>query len=328
MRSSPALGVAAVLATVLVATGSLVAEAQPRPKVGFLSANSAAAMAARVEAFRSGLRDLGYVEGRNVVTEYRYADGKIDRLGALAAELVQGRPDVIVTEGTTATRFAKGATAAIPIVMAQDPDPVATGFVASLAKPGGNITGLSNFRPELGGKRLQLLKEILPTLARVAVIASSTTPGNAQTLREVEAAAAANAVRLHVLDVLAPKDIEPAFRSASHARADALLVLASPVVLSNRKDVAALAAKSGLPAIYYTAEFVEDGGLISYGVNSHDLFRRAASYVDRILKGAKPGDLPVEQPTKLDLAINSKAARALGLTMPATLLLQADRVID
>jgi putative ABC transport system substrate-binding protein len=305
-----------------------VAQTPSRPIVGFLSANSDASMSARTEAFRLGLRELGYVERSNIFVEYRYADGKRDLLPALAAELVRLRIDVIVTEGTTATRFARAATSTIPIVMAQDPDPVGTGFVASLARPGGNITGLSNFRPELSGKRLELLKEIIPRLARVTVVGSSTTTGNAQALREVELAASKLAVEVQSLDILAPQDIEAVFQAARRGRADAVLVLASPVLLSNRALVAGVSARSRLPAIYYTAEFVEDGGLLSYGVNSHDLFRRAAGYVDRILRGAKPAELPVEQPTKLDLVINLKTARALGLTIPATLLLRADRVIE
>jgi putative ABC transport system substrate-binding protein len=316
------------LAVGVALSAPLVAQTPSRPIVGFLSANSDASMSARTEAFRLGLRELGYVERSNIFVEYRYADGKRDLLPALAAELVRLRMDVIVTEGTTATRFARAATSTIPIVMAQDPDPVGTGFVASLARPGGNITGLSNFRPELSGKRLELLKEIIPRLARVTVVGSSTTTGNAQALREVELAASKLAVEVQSLDILAPQDIEAVFQAARRGRADAVLVLASPVLLSNRALVAGVSARSRLPAIYYTAEFVEDGGLLSYGVNSHDLFRRAAGYVDRILRGAKPAELPVEQPTKLDLVINLKTARALGLTIPATLLLRADRVIE
>ncbi len=320
--------IVAVLVVVLVAAVSPAADAQQRPSVGYLSANSAAAMSARTEAFRAGLRELGYVEGRTIFTEYRYADTRMDRLPALAAELVSLKVDVIVTEGTTATRFAKAATSTIPIVMAQDPDPVGTGFIASLARPGGNITGLSNFRPELGGKRLELLKEILPRLARVVLIGTSTTPGNAQALREIEVAARALAIELQYGDILGSKDIKPAFRTAGKGSPDAFLVLASPLLLSNRGEVASLAAKLRVPTMYYTAEFVQDGGLISYGVNSQDLFRRAAGYVDRILKGAKPADLPVEQPIKFDLAINLKAAKALGLPIPPGILLRADRVIE
>jgi len=321
-------GAAALVAVLVLSAASLPAEAQQRPKIGFLSANSLAAMAARTDAFRQGLRDLGYVEGENIVIEYQYADGKIDRLPALALELVRLKADVIVTEGTTATRYAKDTTATIPIVMAQDPDPVGTRFVASLARPGGNITGLSNFRPELGAKRLELLKEIVPRLARVAVIGTSTVPGTARSLKELELAATALTVELRYLDVPDSKATETVFRAASAGRADAVLVLASPVLLSNLAQIVSLAARSALPTIYYTAEFVLDGGLVSYGVNSHDLFRRAASYVDRILKGAKPAELPVEQPNKFDLVVNLKAARALRLTIAPPLLLRADRVIE
>jgi putative ABC transport system substrate-binding protein len=307
---------------------SRAAEAQPPPRIGFLSANSRAAMTARTDAFRHGLGELGYVEGGNILIQYQYAAGRLDQLPALATDLVRLKVAVIVTEGTTATRFAKEATSTIPIVMAQDPDPVGTGFVASLARPGGNITGLSNFRPELGGKRLELLKEAVPKLARVAVLGTSTTPGTPQSLRETERASSAVGVQLQYLDVLGPKDIETVFRAASKGGADAVLVLGSPFLLSNRIQTTDLAAKSRLPTIYYTAEFVEDGGLMSYGVSSTDLFRRAAGYVDRILKGARPGDLPIEQPTRFELVINLKTARALGLTISQPLQLRADRVIE
>jgi putative tryptophan/tyrosine transport system substrate-binding protein len=295
-------------------------------RVAFLSANTRVAMSTRTEAFRQGLRGLGYVEGGNISIQYQFAEGQPERLPALSAELVRLKVDVIVTEGTTATRVAKKATSTIPIVMAQDPDPVGTGFVASLARPGGNITGLSNFRAELAGKRLELLKEIVPRLARVAVLGTSTTPGNAQSLRETELAASALGMHPQYLDVLGPKDIETVFGAASKGRADAALVLASPFLLSNRTQVVGHAAKSRLPAMYYTTEYVQDGGLISYGVSSADLFRRAAGYVDKILKGAKPGDLPVEQPTKFELVINMKTAKALGLTIPPSLLGRADEV--
>ena len=323
--------------TFLAGTGAVLlavpraAEAQQSGKVSriaFLSVNTRAAMSARTEAFRQGLRELGYVEGGNISIEYRFADGQPERLPALAAELVRLKVDVIVTEGPTATRVAKKATSTIPIVMAQDPDPVGAGFVASLARPGGNITGLSNFRAELGGKRLELLKEIVPRLARVAVLWTSTTPGNAQSRRETELAASALGMQPQYLDVLGPKDIETVFGAARKGRADAVLVLASPFFLSNRTQVADLAVKSRLPAMYYTTEYVQDGGLISYGVSSADLFRRAATYVDKILKGAKPADLPVEQPTKFELVINLKTAKALGLTIPPALLARADEVIQ
>jgi putative tryptophan/tyrosine transport system substrate-binding protein len=317
-----------LLATVLLSIAPL-AEAQQPTKIplGFLSANSRAPMSARYEAFRQGLRELGYVEGKNIVIESRYTEGKLDSLPALAAELVRLKVDVIVTEGTTATRFAKEATSSIPIVMAQDPDPVGTGFVASLAQPGGNITGLSNLRPELSGKRLELMKEIVPRLARLSVLGTSTVPGNAQSLKEMELGASAFGVQLQYLDVLGPKEIETVFRAASKGRADAVLVLGSPFLLSHRTQVVDLALKSRLPAIYYSTEFVEDGGLMSYGVNINDLFRRAATYVDKILKGRKPADLPVEQPTKFDLVINLKTAKQIGLTIPPNVLARADKVI-
>jgi putative ABC transport system substrate-binding protein len=297
--------------------------------VGFLSVNVRPAMKARVEAFQQGLRELRYVDGQNVLIEYRFAEGNPERLRGLADELVRLKVDVIVTEGTTATRFAKEATSTIPIVMAQDPDPVGTGFVASLARPGGNITGLSNLRSDLGGKRLEILKDTIPGLARVAIIGTSTTPGNTQALADVERAASTFALRLQVLEVLGPKDIETAFNAATtDGHAGAVLVLASPYLLSNRAQVADIAARSGIPTMYYTSDYVKDGGLMSYGVSITDLFRRAATYVDRIVKGARPGDLPVEQPTKFELIINMRAAKAIGLIIPATVLSRADEMIE
>ena len=267
------------------------------------------------------------MEGKNIVIEWRSSEGKADRFPGLAAELVRLKVDIIVTGGPTATRSAKEATSTIPIVMAQDPDPVGTGFVASLAQPGGNITGLSNLRPELSGKRLELMKEIVPKLARLAVLGTSSVPGNAQSLKEMELGASAVRVQLQYLDVLGPKEIETVFRAASKGRADAVLVLGSPFLLSHRIQVVDLALKSQLPAIYYSTEFVEDGGLMSYGVNINDLFRRAATYVDKILKGTKPADLSVEQPTKYELVINLKTAKQIGLTIPQSVLYRADRVI-
>src|SRR5262245_15653604 len=237
-----ALGALAVLSIAALPTAG---DAQQRPRIGFLSANSATAMAARADAFRAGLRENGYVEGQNINVEYRYADGRPERLPAHAAELVQLHVAAIVTEGTTATRFAKAATSTIPIVMAQDPDPVGTGFVASLARPGGNITGLANFRAELGGKRVELLKEIFPRLVRLVAVGTSTTPGHSQALREIETAAKGLAVQLQYLDIAASKEIEPVLRAAARARADCLLVLASPVLLSNRSEVVDLIAKLG-----------------------------------------------------------------------------------
>jgi putative ABC transport system substrate-binding protein len=266
-------------------------------------------------------------EGRTITIEYRFAEGKLDRLPLLAAELVRMPVRVIVTEGATATRFAREATSTLPIVMAQDPDPVGAGLVASLARPGGNVTGLSNLRPELGGKRLELLKETVPGLARVAALGTSAVPGTARLLRETELAATGLGIQLQFLEVRDPKDIAPAFLTASKERASAVLVLASPLLLSRRMEIAELAARSRLPAMYYTPEFVDDGGLMSYGVSTLDLFRRAATYVDKILKGTKPADLPVEQPVKFELTINLKAAGQIGLTVPSDVLARADRVI-
>jgi len=298
------------------------------PRIGRLGGASLSTQLARIEAFRQGLRELGYVEGKNIVIEWRYAEAKFDRLPALAAELVRLKVDVIVTAGPIPTRAAKEATTTIPIVMAADPDPVGNGFVASLAGPGGNITGLSTLAPELSGKRLELLKEIVPQLSRVAVFGTSTYPGNAQILRETELAAGAFKVKLQYLDVLDPKDIETAFRAAGKGRAEAILMMmATAIAGDHRTEIVELAVKSRLPAIYPSQATVEAGGLMTYGVNQNDLDRRAATYVDKILKGAKPADLPVEQPIKFDFIINLKAAKQIGLTIPPNVLARADKVI-
>ena len=317
------------LLTVFLITGSLAEAQQPKkvPRIGYLGATSASSESLRHEAFRQGLREVGYIDGQSITIEYRYAEEKLDRLPALAAELVALKVDVIVTGGPQATRPAKKATATIPIVMAFDSDPVGNGFVASLARPGGNVTGLSALSPEISGKQLELLKEIVPTLSRVAVLGNSAEPANALVLREVELAAGAFGVKLQYLDVLGAKDIETAFRAASKGRADAVLVLTSPFATSQRTQITDLAVKNRLPAIYDRSEFVEDGGLMTYSVSSTDLFRRAATYVDKILKGAKPADLPVEQPKKFEFIINLKAAKQIGLTIPPNVLAQADRVI-
>jgi putative ABC transport system substrate-binding protein len=297
------------------------------PRIAFLIASSLSAQSARIEAFRQGLRELGYVEGKNIVIEYPSAEEKPDHLPALVAELVRLKVDVIVTAGATSTRAAKEATSTIPIVMTNDGDPVASGFIASLARPGGNITGLSTLAPEISGKQLELLKETISKLSRVAVFGTSTRAGNAQALKEVELAAKGFGVKLQYLDVLGPKDIETAFRAASKGRAEAVLVMTSPVFNAHRTQLTDLAVKSRLPAIYPTPEFVQDGGLMTYGVNNTDLSRRAATYVDKILKGAKPADLPVEQPIKFEFIINLKAAKQIGLTIPPNVLARADRVI-
>ncbi len=302
-------------------------QAKKVPLIGFLFGSSLSANSARHEAFRQGLRELGYVEGKNIVIDWRSAEEKLDRLPALAADLVYLKVDIIVTGGSSPTRAAKEATTTIPIVMAQDADPVGSGFVASLARPGGNITGLSTLAPELSGKRLEILKEVVPKLSRVAVLGNSTEPGNAQMLGETERAAVVFGVKLEYVDVLSPKDIETAFRTASKARADAVLELPSFVFNSHRTEIANLEVKSQLPAVYPQREFAEDGGLMSYGVSYTDLFRRAATYVDKILKGAKPAELPVEQPTKFEFIINLKTAKQIGLTIPPNVLARADKVI-
>jgi len=297
------------------------------PRIGYLVGASLSTNAARIEAFRHGLRELSYVEGKNIIIDWRSAEGKFDRLPALAAELVSLKVDVIVTAGPTPTRAAKEATNKIAIVMAQDPDPVGSGFVASLARPGGNITGLATLAPELSGKQLELLKEIIPKLSRVAVLGTSTVPGNVQTVREIELAADALKVKIQYLNVPGPKDIETAFQAARKAHAEAALVLASTVFNSYRTEVIDLSVKSQLPAIFYSAEYAELGGLMAYATSYVDLYRRVATYVDKILKGTRPADLPVEQPTKFELIINLKAAKQIGLTIPPNVLARADKVI-
>jgi putative ABC transport system substrate-binding protein len=297
------------------------------PRIGYLSGSGPSVLADRIEAFRQGLRELGYVEGKNLVIEWRFAEGKIDRLPELAAELVRLKVDVIVSPGPLVTRPLKEATSTVPIVMAQDTDPVGSGFIASLARPGGNITGLATLAPEVGGKQLELLKEIAPKISRVAVIGNSTIQGDAQALRETVLAAGSLDVYLRYLDVLDPKDIETAFRTAAKGRADALLLLGNPILNAHRKQIVELAVKHRLPATYTRPEYIEAGGLMYYGTNYNELFRRAATYVDKILKGAKPAELPVEQPKKFELVINLKAAKQIGLTVPTNVLARADRVI-
>ena len=318
-----------LLATILLAALQPVQAQQPTkvPRIGFLIGVAHSSISDRYDAFLHGLRELGYMKGKNIAIERRSADGKLERLPDLAAELVRLKVDIIVTGGPLSTRRAKEATATIPIVMAQDFDPVGTGFVASLARPGGNITGLSTLSPEISGKQLELLKEIVPKLSRVAVLGMSTNPGNAQSLRETELAAGALGVQMQYLDVLGPKDIETAFRAASKARVNAVLVLPSPVLLLQRTQVVELVVKNRLPAIYSQREFLEAGGLMTYGTNFADLWRRAATYVDKILKGRTPADLPVEQPMKFEFIINLKAAKQIGLTIPPNVLVRADKVI-
>ena len=311
----------------------LAAEAQPAakvPRIGYLAGSLATSPHLR-EAFRQGLRDLGYVEGRNVVIEYRDAEGKYDRLPALAADLVALKVDVIVVTSTPAALAAKQATRTIAIVLAFVADPIGSGLVTSLARPGGNVTGLSFMAPELVGKRLELLKQAVPGASRIAVLWHPGDLGEGtekEMLKEADVAARALGVRLQVVEVRGPEDFDRAFSDMTRARADAVTVQSTNIFFIERRRLVDLAAKNRLPAMYLVREFVDAGGLMSYAPNVADLFRRAATYVDKILKGVKPADLPVEQPTKFELVINMKTAKALGLTIPPLLLLRADQVIQ
>jgi putative ABC transport system substrate-binding protein len=302
-------------------------EAKKKPRIGYLGAISSAANLSRLEAFRQGLREAGYVEGENIIIEYRYAEGNFNRLSALAADLVASNVEVIVTGGASVTRRVKQVTNTIPIVMTNDNDPVGNGFVASLAKPGGNVTGLATLTADLSGKRLELLKEIVLKLSRVAVLGTSTEPGNGQALKEIELAGAAFNLEIQYIDILDRRHIEAAFQTATKKRADAVFLLTGPIFVSQRKQIAEFGRKSRLATISYRPDFVEDGGLVSYAPSLTDLSRRAAVYVDKILKGAKPADLPVEQPTKFELVINLKTAKQINLTIPPNVLTRADRVI-
>jgi putative ABC transport system substrate-binding protein len=297
------------------------------PRVGIVTLQPLSAIADRDEAFRQGLRELGYLVGKTIVIEHRSAEGKFDKMPALMAELVRLKIDVILSHGPTTTRAAKEVTSTIPIVMAQDSDPIGNGFVASLARPGGNITGLSSLTSDLNGKRLELFKEILPKLSRIAVFGTSTNQGNKQSQKETEVAAAALGVKVQYLDIVGPKDIQSAFLAAGNGLADAIFVLRSPVLNPHQTRIVQLAAKHRLPGSYPTSEYAQSGGLMSYDANSKDLARRAAIYVDKILKGAKPAELPVEQPTKFELVINLKSAKQIRLTIPPNVLARADRVI-
>jgi len=324
------IGLFLALGLVLAPLAAEAQQAAKVPRIGWLAVNRAPNLHLS-EAFRQGLRDLGYVEGRNVVIEYRDAEGKFERLPALAAELVALKVDVIVAPSTPAALAARQATKTIPVIFAALGDPVTSGLVTSLARPGGNVTGVSFLSPELVGKRLERLTQAVPGAGRVAVLwqPGDVPESTAKDLRtEAEVAARALGVRLQVVEARGPADFDRAFSAMTKAHVDALSVLPSAMLFSERGRLVDLAAKYRLPAVYPWREGADAGGLMSYGPNLPDLYRRAATYVDKILKGAKPADLPVEQPTKFELVINMKTAKALGLTIPQTLLQRADQVIQ
>ena len=307
----------------------MIAEAQqPKkvPRIGFLSVTSSG-QDPRLEAFRQGLREMGYVEGKNFTLEYRSAEGKFDRLPALAAELIRLNVDVIVTQGTPAAAAAKNATSTIPIIVSGGTDPVATGLVSSLARPGGNITGVTIMNEELAGKRLELLKETSPKVSRIGVLWNSANPGAAVVFKQTQSAAQELRLSLQSLEVQTVNDLQGAFEAATRSGVNGLALLATSPITDHLKLVADLAVKNRLPSIYDRSDFVEAGGLMSYGPNVPDMSRRAAIYVDKVLKGANPGDLPVERPTKFELVINLKTAKALGLTIPPVVMMRAEKVI-
>jgi putative ABC transport system substrate-binding protein len=297
------------------------------PRIGFLGGSSAAAYSGFIDAFRKSLRDLGYVEGQNIAIEYRYADGKRDRLSDLSADLIRLKVDVILVSGSLAIGALKNATKTIPIVMTTVEDPVAQGFVDSLARPGGNITGLTNLAPELSGKRMELVKETLPKVDRIAVLWDPSGPGPAVAFKETQAVAPPMGLQLQSLQVRSPNDFEGAFKAAIAERSGALIVLQSFLTNAHRRRIVDLALTHRLPGMYTQMEYVEVGGLMSYAPSYTDIYRRAATYVDKILKGTKPADLPVEQPTKFEFVINLKTAKQIGVTIPPNVLARADRVI-
>ena len=319
-----ALGVAA-----LAWAGAVRAQAPSTlRRIGMLSGFSPSAYAPSYQAFRLGLRDLGWVEGKNISIEYRHAEGRHDRLPDLAADLVRLKVDVIVTAATSDALAAQRATKAIPIVMVAAGNPVANGLVESLARPGGNVTGLSQMLQEVSGKRLELLKEVVPKLSRVAVLWNPNSASATLNWKENQQPARQLGIQLFSLEVRSPSELDKAFEAATNVRAGALAILPDPVISTNLERIVDFAAKSRLPSIYQSSEFADAGGLVTYGPDRADLFRRAATYVDKILKGTKPGDLPVDQPTKLELVVNLKTAKALGITIPQSVLFRADKVIE
>jgi putative ABC transport system substrate-binding protein len=321
---------ATALALLLLAAPPAAEAQQPKTvvRLGFLGSSTFERQRNLVAALQRALRDLGHVEGQNIVLEQRYAGGQFQKLPELAAELVRLKVDVLIVEGAPAAHAAKNATRAIPIVFTNAADPVGTGLVASLARPGGNITGLSDFNAGVVAKRLELLKEVVPAASRIAVLLNPANPTNPLQLKLTRAAASSLGVTLLAFEARRADDIDRAFVAIRTERPEALIVIGDPMLGSHRRRIVDLSAKSRLPAIYSTRPSVDDGGLMSYGTNFEHLYRRAATYVDKILKGANPGDLPIEQPTKFELVINLKTTKTLRLPIPQSLLLRADQVID
>jgi putative ABC transport system substrate-binding protein len=303
---------------------------QPKkmPRIGVLLPGTPASFSLRTQAFLDGLRELGYVEGVTIALEWRWGQDRVETLSALAADLVRRNVDVIVTGGTSAAKALKAATATIPIVVAIISDPVEAGLVNSLARPGGNLTGFSIVAPELGEKRLELLKDLVPHVSSVAVLLNSKNPQSQIELKQMRSAAQKMRLQLYPVEISTEDGLQDAFAAMNKAAVQALVVLTDPILFSQRKRTVDLANSNRLPAVYFFKGYAEDGGLMSYGPSDTDLFRRTATYVDRILKGTKPGDLPIEQPTKFELFINLKAANMVGLTVPESFLLRADKVIE
>ncbi len=316
-----------LLVTLLAAPLATEAQEAPRARLGFISSSTTNVSSPFLAALRQGLKDFGYDEGKNLTIEYRFAESR-DQLPGMAAELVKLRVDVILAGGSEGILAAKNATSTIPIVMTNSGDAVREGFVVSLARPGGNITGLTQISPELSGKRLQLLKDLLPRLGRVAVLWHPLHPNTPFTFQETQVAAQALGLRVLSLEVKEPREFEEAFTTIAKERVAAMVVLRDPFTVRHRALIAESALKLRLPAIFETSDYVQAGGLMFYGPDFGELYRRAATYVDKILRGAKPADLPVEQPTKFELVINAKTARAIGLVIPPSLLLRADQVIE
>ena len=319
---------AALQASALAHVPRALAQKGTLPRVAFIAAAFPATIALRTDAFRGGLRERGLLEGRNIVVDYLFAEERLDRVPGLVAHSLGAGTDVLVSAGPSVTRAMRAATSTTPIVMAFDPDPVGAGFVASLSKPGGNVTGMSSVGAEMGRKQLELLKQVLPALRRTTVIGNSAEPGNGLATGAMAEAAPRLGVELAVVDVRAADDIAKAFAEAAKSGTQAVVVLSSPIVTFHAARFAEHAMAHRLPAVFPYLDVVEAGGLMHYGVSMRDLFRRAAGYVDRILRGATPADLPVEQPSRFELVVNQKAARRMGIVVPATVLARADRIID